>query len=92
MRCNFAHIRHPSTTGIPIDFAVFDAKSNSGFADDNSELLFDLTMRARGLGLKIDQSALAYRENGQIRFWGDKNLVQFLSRSGLPRWTHCLDV
>lgn len=92
MRVNFAHMQHPSTTGQPINFAVFDARSNSGLDADNAELLASLTMSARSSGLRIDQSALAYQQDGRTRFYGTKALVEFLSRNGPPRWTHSIDV
>jgi len=92
MKINLAHIREKSTSGGWIDFAVFDAKSTSGTNSDNAVLLADLTAKARTSGLKIDQSALAFKQAGQIRFYGDKNLVDYLSRNGVPRWTHKIDV
>ena len=92
MRINFAHIRERSTTGGWIDFAVFEAKSITGFDSDNDASLLDLVLRAQGLGLKIDKAALAYQENGQIKFWGAKDLVARLSNSGIPQFTHYLDV
>ena len=92
MRINFAHIRENSTTGGWIDFAVFGARSTSRSQSSDSEVLVDLTTRARRAGHKIDQSALAYEENGRLRFYGSKNLVDHLSRTGLPRWTHWIDV
>lgn len=92
MRVDFAHIRERGTNGAPIDFAVFDARSNTGFDDDNSVLLARLTYAAQSNGLKVDQSALAYSENGRIRFFGSRPLVEHLSRVGVPRWTHHLDI
>ena len=89
MKISLAHIRERSTSGGYIDFAVFDAKSTSG---NNGALLQQLTAKARAAGLKIDQSALAYTQNGRLQFFGSKNLVDFLSKSGLPRWTHEIDV
>jgi len=91
MRINFAHIRHPSTSGGSIDFAVFDAKANSNTTEAKQAVLFQLTQAARGAGHKIDQSAIAYSQGGQIQFFGDKNLVDFLSKNGLPQWTHWID-
>jgi hypothetical protein len=91
MRINCAHIRHPAAVGGYIDFAVFDARSTSGTQSGNAEVLARLTMRAREQGLKIDQSALAFSEGGQVRFYGSSHLVEFLSNSGVPRWTHYLD-
>lgn len=92
MQINVAHIRERSTSGGAIDFAVFEAKSNSGSDSDNGTLLSQLTMSARAAGLKVDQSALAYSYNGRIKFYGSKNLVDYLSNSGVPNWTHKIDV
>jgi hypothetical protein len=91
MRINFAHIRHPSTNAGTIDYAVFDAKANSNTTEAKQSVLFQLTQAARSAGHKIDQSAIAYSESGQIQFFGDKNLVNFLSKNGLPQWTHWIE-
>lgn len=90
MKINLAHLRERSTSGGWINFAVFDAKSSSGDSG-NGTLLAQLTARARVSGLKVDQSALAYNSNGQIRFYGAKTLVDYLSRSGVPGWTHTIE-
>ena len=92
MKIDLAHLREKSTSGGWIDFAVFDAKSSTGTNSDNADLLAQLTASARASGLKIDQSALAFNHVGQIRFYGDKNLVEYLSKNGVPRWTHKIDV
>jgi len=92
MQINFAHLRQPAVTGGWVNFAVFDARSRSGTPSANSVLLEQLTTRARGNQLRIDQSALVFSVNGRIRFFGSKHLVEFLSRNGLPRWTHTLTV
>lgn len=92
MRIHFAHFRERSTTGDWIDFAVFDARSPNRTQQADSALLSDLTMKARQMGLKIDQSALAFEENGAIRFWGDTELVKFLSQTGLPPLNRWIDV
>ncbi|PTU66924.1 hypothetical protein DB032_19320 [Chromobacterium sp. Panama] len=89
MKVSLAHLRERSTSGGWIDFAVFDAKSTSG---DNNTLLYQLTIAARNAGLKVDQSALAYQVNGRVQFYGDRNLVDYLSRSGVSHWTHTIDV
>ena len=91
MKINMAHIRERSTSGGWIDFAVFDAKSTSGGNSGNQVLLDQLTVSARAAGLKVDQSALAFRRGRQIQFFGSKNLVNYLSENGLPRWTHKID-
>jgi hypothetical protein len=92
MQINMAHVRERAAAGGWIDFAVFDARSNSGSNGDNADLLAQLTMRARASGLKVDQSALAFTENGRVAFYGSKHLVDYLSRGGLPRWTHTIDL
>lgn len=92
MKINLAHIRERSTSGNWIDFVVFDARSSSGSDSDNATLLIQLTTKARASGLKVDQSALAYAYGGDIRFYGTKSLVDYLSSSGLPPWTHEIDV
>lgn len=91
MRINYAHLRERSTSGGWIDFAVFEARSNTGTESANSEVLASLTAKARASGHRIDQSALAFQENGRIKFFGDKKLVEYLSKSGIPRWTHTID-
>lgn len=47
MKVNFAHIRERAQNGGWINFAVFDARSSSGSRDDNSQLLAQLTAKAR---------------------------------------------
>jgi hypothetical protein len=91
MRIEFAHIRERAAAGGWIDFAVFDARSTAGTQSANSTLLLQLTTAATARGLKIDQAALAFMENGRVQFYGTKTLVEYLSRSGVPRWTHYLD-
>jgi len=90
MNIQFAHLRERSTTGTFIDFAVFDAKSSLNTNSSNSQLLGMLTQRARSKGLKIDQSALVYKMGSQTKYYGDRNLVSYLSRMGVPKWTHKL--
>ena len=89
MKINMAHLRERSTTGGWINFAVFDAKSTTG---DNAGLLHQLTMAARANGLQVDQSALAFQSGGRLQFYGDKNLVSFLSKGWIPQWTHTVDI
>jgi len=92
MQIKFAHLRQPAVNGGWVNFAVFDARSNSGSTSANSVLLEQLTAQARGNQLRIDQSALAFRANGRIQFFGSKHLVEFLSHNGVPRWTHTLTI
>lgn len=89
MKVNMAHLRERSTSGGWINFAVFDAKSTTG---DNDGLLYQLTQAARAAGLQVDQSALAYKSGNRIQFYGDKNLVSYLAKGWVPRWTHQINV
>lgn len=91
MRINFAHLRERSTSGGWVNFAVFEARSSIGTDHANAEVLARLTSKARISGLQIDQSALAFMEGSRIKFYGDKNLVDYLSKSGIPNWTHYID-
>ena len=92
MRINFAHVRERAAAGGYVDFAVFDARSSSGSDADNATLLHQLTVAARLLGLKIDQSVLAYNEAGRVRVYGAKTLVDYLARVPFPQWTSFVDV
>jgi hypothetical protein len=91
MKVNFAHIRERAQAGGWINFALFEARSSSGTSSDNESLLAQLTLKVRASRLQVDQSALAFMENGRLQFFGSKPLVEYLSKSGLPRWTHHLD-
>ena len=92
MKINFAHLRERAVNGGWINFAVFEADARSHDSTSRSGVLADLTARARHSGLRVDQSALAFVEHGRPTFYGDKNLVAYLSRAGLPRWTHSITV
>ena len=92
MKINCAHLRERSTSGGWINFAVFGAKSTSGSKSANAALLQRLTSKARSAGLKVGQSALAYLQGARIQFFGSQNLVDYLSRSGIPQWTRKMDV
>lgn len=86
MKVNLAHLRDQG-----IDFVVFDADAATHVDSDREALLADLTWRARRSGLKVDKSALAFASGRQLRFFGTPDLVQYLSRRGIPRWTHTID-
>ena len=88
MRVNFAHLKERSRNGGRMSFAVFDARSSTGNNTDNSHLLAQLTGRARAAALQVDQAALAFTSGGRLQFFGSPPLVEFLSKNGLPRWTH----
>lgn len=89
MRIEMAHLRERSTTGGWVNFAVFNARSTNG---DNYSLLRDLTLAARRNGLQVDQSALAFMSGGRLQFYGDQNLVEYLSEGWEPFWTHDINV
>ncbi|GLT22073.1 hypothetical protein GCM10007933_15290 [Zoogloea oryzae] len=91
MRINLAHLRERAQSGGWINFAVFDARSSSGSSDDNASLLAQLTAKARGANLQVDQSALAFMSGSRIQFFGSPPLVEYLSNNGLPGWTHTID-
>jgi hypothetical protein len=91
MRVNFAHLREHAASGGWINFVVFDAKSVSGDSG-NSALLAQLTARVRAQGLRVDQSALTFTQNGRVRFYGTNTLVDYLSRAGIPGWTHSIEI
>ena len=92
MKVDFAHLRERARTGGWVNFAVFDARSTSGSRDDNASLLAQLTARARAANLCIDQAALAYNAGGRVQFFGSPPLVNYLSKSGVPPWTHSINV
>ena len=79
MKVNFAHIRERAQNGGWVNFAVFDARSSSGTRDDNSQLLAQLTAKARGANLRVDQAALAFMSGGRLQFCGSPPLVAFLN-------------
>lgn len=91
MKVNLAHLRERARSGGWINFAVFDARSSSGTRNDNARLLAQLTAKARGANLRVDQSALAYMSEGRVQFFGSPTLVEYLSHSGLPGWTHTIE-
>lgn len=70
---------------------MFEAWSKSGTNSDKNLLLSQLVIKAKSSGLKVDQSALAFKQQGRIRFYGDTNLVKYLSnKGGVPQGTHKL--
>ena len=91
MKINMAHLRERAAAGGYIDFAVFDARSSSGTDAGNGRLLQELTGAARTQGLKVDQSALAFMQNGRLQFYGSPHLVKYLANGWIPQWTHTLD-
>ncbi len=85
-------IRFALTCIQGVHVAVFDAKPDPNTVNRRAEVLDDLTVRARGCGLTVDDSALVYLESGRMEFYGDRDLVKSLESSELPQWTHHFDV
>lgn len=69
-----------------VDVAVFAANAQSNTDSGRAEVLANLTSRARAQGLRVDKSALAYGN----RFYGTPDLVKYLVRNGVGRWTHTI--
>lgn len=92
MQVHVAHMRERAQSGGWLSCCVFDARSTSGSATDNSHLLARLTVAARSANLRVDHAALAFVKSGRLQFFGSPSLVQLLSRRGLPSWTHTLTV
>ncbi|MCB9717008.1 MAG: hypothetical protein H6712_24340 [Myxococcales bacterium] len=86
-KIRLAHLR---TQGI--NFAVFAADAPSHRDRDRGQLLAELTAEARRSGLRVDKAALAFSQSGRQTFYGTPDLVRFLSRTGVSRWTHTLTV
>jgi hypothetical protein len=83
-------VAHLSTQGI--DFLVADADARTGSEGDRNTLLSQVVVIARRSGLKVDKAALAFTEGGGTAYFGTPDLVRFLARQGVPRWTHTLEV
>ncbi len=93
MRISFAHIRgRAASSEVDRLRGIRCRVVTAGGDTANGALLVRLTAAARRLGLKVDQSALAYREGGSVGFYGTRALVDHLSRAGVPNWTHYLEI
>jgi len=92
MKINMAHFRQETSNGDFMDFAIFDAKSESGSESDNLKLLHDLTNNARSNKFKVDQAVLVFKVDDEIRFYGSTELAKYLSKVGFPKWTHQIDI
>lgn len=83
MRIELAHYQERSTTGHLINFAVFDAKLHNSSEAAHAALLSQLTIVAvQTLNLRVDAAGLAYVEEGQIRYWGDPFVLDYLKKRG----------
>lgn len=92
MKIKFSHLRERSTMGRYVDFAVFDAKPNSNTPSNRNALLTQLKFAARRNNLKVDAAGLVYEEHGRLQVWGDRFVVDYVSKVGVPPPTHTLDV
>lgn len=75
-----------------MDFAIFDARSESGSEADNLTLLNELSENARKNNFKVDQAVLVFKIDDEIRFYGSTELAKYLSKVGFPKWTHQIDI
>ena len=91
MQVRFAHLRERSNSGGWINFVVFATDAMNTSNAGRQQLLAQLVARA-GPQLRIDQAALAFQEGGRTKYFGSPNLVDFLSKNGVSRWTHSIDV
>jgi hypothetical protein len=87
MTIRMAHLRAQG-----ISFAVFEADAPTRLDADRRRLLANLTARARMENLRIDKAALTFMEHGRITYFGTPDLVNYLTGSGVSRWTHSLTV
>lgn len=87
MNINFAHLRDQG-----INFVVFDADAPSRLNSDRASLLSDLTARVVRSSLRVEKSALAYKQGSRIHYYGTPDLVRYLAKGWLPHWTHSINV
>ena len=87
-----AHLRQETSNGDFMDFAIFDARSESGSEADNLTLLNELSENARKNNFKVDQAVLVFKIDDEIRFYGSTELAKYLSKVGFPKWTHQIDI
>ncbi len=87
VKINLAHVRIQG-----INCAIFDANARVGTDSERARVLADLTARARLTGLRVEKSALAFSEAGSLRFYGTRDLVNYLAKQPFVRWTYTLDI
>ena len=73
--------------------AVFQANAVTNTDQARAQVLADLTRKARANNLRVDNAALAYQYNWQLRFYGTPDLTKYLANGGYYnlRWTHELE-
>jgi hypothetical protein len=85
MTIRFAHVQIQG-----INCAIFAADARVHSTGMRSHLLQDLVVAARQNGLRVDKAALAFSQGTRMCFWGARDLVAYLARAGVPRWTHTM--
>ncbi len=86
MEVELAHVRIGGAS-----VAIFNADARGGMNHDRHRILAELVAHARLNHLRVDRAALAFVRNGRLTFFGDRDLVHYLSRIGVvPQWTHRL--
>lgn len=87
MKVQFAHLRAQG-----IDFAVFAVDAVTHSRHDRQTILEQLVLSARRNRLKVDKAALAFTEGGRPTYFGAPDLVRYLARGWIPRWTHTMEL
>ncbi len=85
MGIQLAHVRINGQSCV-----IFDADSRSRTAHGRQELLGHLVRIARARRLRVDEAALAFVQGGRLQFFGTPSVIRYLSRAGVPAWTHTL--
>jgi hypothetical protein len=71
---------------------VFAANGNNNTESSRADALAQLTECAREQGLRVQKSALAYRQGSRNCYYGTPDLVDYLATHGVSRWTHNIRV
>jgi hypothetical protein len=74
-----------------ISFLVFNADARAKNNQAREQLLVELTNVANQCGLRANKAALCYSEGARVHYFGTSDLVKYLSKRGVPRWTHSID-
>lgn len=91
MEINIAQIRERSISRGWTDFVVFEVPSGQYSDIELYDLLLELTGKAQASGIRVDRSALTYSDS-EVKYYGDRSLVNYLSRMGIPQWTNQMTV
>ena len=88
MKLNYAILKDPASDKL--SNVVFQVNSPRGLERQQMELLRQLMMYVSRRGLNVNQAVLAFQEGEELKFFGSRNLVDHLTKNGLPPWTHSL--